>query len=184
MVYRRKRCDMVGVYGATPPPVLGIQSWTRTTLSDQVVLNALMTTGHARAFADPRITTNSGHTASYCRGNDGDSGLRFEARHRYCLRDRSGEPALGRQINGYFKSLLPRARRVPCSVEQIEQCAIAYCRQLGDKVGRFCWAPTRNLSINDRRLHQRFRSATDTSSTFHKVSERNCTPTRRDRNSR
>jgi type II secretory pathway component GspD/PulD (secretin) len=59
----------VGVNGATPPPVLGIQPWTRTTLSAQVVLNALMTTGHARVLADPRITTISGHTASIRAGD-------------------------------------------------------------------------------------------------------------------
>jgi type II secretory pathway component GspD/PulD (secretin) len=59
----------VGINGATPPPVLGIQPWTRTTLSAQVVLNALMTTGHARVLADPRITTISGHTASIRAGD-------------------------------------------------------------------------------------------------------------------
>jgi type II secretory pathway component GspD/PulD (secretin) len=59
----------VGVNGATPPPVLRIQPWTRTTLSAQVVLNALMTTGHARVLADPRITTISGHTASIRAGD-------------------------------------------------------------------------------------------------------------------
>ncbi len=59
----------VGVNGATPPPVLGIQPWTRTTLSGQVVLNALLTTGHARVLADPRITTISGHTASIRAGD-------------------------------------------------------------------------------------------------------------------
>ncbi len=59
----------VGVNGGTPPPVLGIQPWTRTTLSAQVVLNALMTTGHARVLADPRITTISGHTASIRAGD-------------------------------------------------------------------------------------------------------------------
>jgi type II secretory pathway component GspD/PulD (secretin) len=59
----------VGVNGATPPPVLGIQPWTRTTLSAQVVLNALMSTGHARVLADPRITTISGHTASIRAGD-------------------------------------------------------------------------------------------------------------------
>lgn len=59
----------VGVNGATPPPVLGIQPWTRTTLTAQVVLNALMTTGHARVLADPRVTTISGHTASIRAGD-------------------------------------------------------------------------------------------------------------------
>lgn len=59
----------VGINGGTPPPVLGIQPWTRTTLSAQVVLNALMTTGHARVLADPRITTISGHTASIRAGD-------------------------------------------------------------------------------------------------------------------
>jgi type II secretory pathway component GspD/PulD (secretin) len=59
----------VGINGATPPPVLGIQPWTRTTLSGQVVLNALLTTGHARVLADPRITTISGHTASIRAGD-------------------------------------------------------------------------------------------------------------------
>jgi general secretion pathway protein D len=59
----------VGFNGATPPPVLGIQPWTRTTLSAQVVLNALMTTGHARVLADPRITTISGRTASIRAGD-------------------------------------------------------------------------------------------------------------------
>jgi general secretion pathway protein D len=53
----------------TPPPVLGIQPWTRTTISAQVVLNALMTKGHARVLADPRITTISGHTASIRAGD-------------------------------------------------------------------------------------------------------------------
>lgn len=59
----------VGANSGTPPPVLGIQPWTRTTLSAQVVLNALMTTGHARVLADPRITTISGHTASIRAGD-------------------------------------------------------------------------------------------------------------------
>lgn len=59
----------VSAVGGTPPPVLGIQPWTRTTLSAQVVLNALMTYGHARVLADPRITTISGHTASIRAGD-------------------------------------------------------------------------------------------------------------------
>ena len=55
--------------GGTPPPVLGIQPWTRTTISAQVVLNALLTYGHARVLADPRVTTLSGHTASIRAGD-------------------------------------------------------------------------------------------------------------------
>ncbi len=55
--------------GNTPPPLLGIQPWTRTPISAQVVLNMLMTRGHARVLADPRVTTLSGHTASIRAGD-------------------------------------------------------------------------------------------------------------------
>lgn len=59
----------VSFNGGTPPPLLGIQPWTRTGLSAQVVLNALITNGHARVLADPRVTTISGHTASIRAGD-------------------------------------------------------------------------------------------------------------------
>lgn len=55
--------------GGTPPPLLGIQPWTRTAISAQVVLNTLLTRGHARVLADPRVTTLSGHTASIRAGD-------------------------------------------------------------------------------------------------------------------
>jgi type II secretory pathway component GspD/PulD (secretin) len=55
--------------GGTPPPLLGIQPWTRTPISITAQLNFLVQTGNARVLADPRITTVSGRTATIRAGD-------------------------------------------------------------------------------------------------------------------
>jgi type II secretory pathway component GspD/PulD (secretin) len=55
--------------GGTPPPLLGIQPWTRTPISITAELNFLVQDGSARVLADPRITTVSGRTASIRAGD-------------------------------------------------------------------------------------------------------------------
>jgi len=55
--------------GGTPPPLLGIQPWTRTPISITVQLNFLVQNGQARVLADPRVTTVSGRTATIRAGD-------------------------------------------------------------------------------------------------------------------
>jgi type II secretory pathway component GspD/PulD (secretin) len=55
--------------GGTPPPLLGIQPWTRTPISITAELNFLVQTGSARVLADPRVTTVSGRTATIRAGD-------------------------------------------------------------------------------------------------------------------
>lgn len=55
--------------GGTPPPLLGIQPWTRTPISITAQLNFLVQNGTARVLADPRITTVSGRTATIRAGD-------------------------------------------------------------------------------------------------------------------
>jgi type II secretory pathway component GspD/PulD (secretin) len=55
--------------GGTPPPLLGIQPWTRTPISITAQLNFLVQNGSARVLADPRITTVSGRTATIRAGD-------------------------------------------------------------------------------------------------------------------
>ncbi|HXM17883.1 MAG TPA: secretin N-terminal domain-containing protein [Candidatus Tumulicola sp.] len=56
--------------GGTPPPLLGIQPFTRTGISITAQLNFLIQHGQARVLADPRITTMSGRTASIKAGDN------------------------------------------------------------------------------------------------------------------
>lgn len=55
--------------GGTPPPVLGIQPFSRTTFSITAQLNFLIQNGSARVLADPRVTTVSGRTATIRAGD-------------------------------------------------------------------------------------------------------------------
>jgi hypothetical protein len=55
--------------GGTPPPLLGIQPWTRTPISITAQLNFLVQNGSARVLADPRVTTVSGRTATIRAGD-------------------------------------------------------------------------------------------------------------------
>lgn len=56
--------------GGTPPPLLGIQPFTRTAISATATLNFLVQHGEARVLADPRITTISGRTATIRAGDN------------------------------------------------------------------------------------------------------------------
>ena len=56
--------------GGTPPPVLGIQPFTRTTIAFAAALHLLIQRGTARILADPRITTISGRTATIRAGDN------------------------------------------------------------------------------------------------------------------
>jgi type II secretory pathway component GspD/PulD (secretin) len=56
--------------GGTPPPFIGFQPLTRTTLSFGVTLNLLIQRGKGRVLADPRITTISGRTATIRAGDN------------------------------------------------------------------------------------------------------------------
>jgi type II secretory pathway component GspD/PulD (secretin) len=56
--------------GGTPPPLLGVQPFTRTALSFTATLNLLVQRGQARVLADPRITTISGRTATIRAGDN------------------------------------------------------------------------------------------------------------------
>jgi type II secretory pathway component GspD/PulD (secretin) len=56
--------------GGTPPPILGLQPFTRTTISFAAALHLLLQKGQARILADPRITTISGRTATIRAGDN------------------------------------------------------------------------------------------------------------------
>lgn len=56
--------------GGTPPPLLGIQPFTRTAVSFTAQVNFLIQNGSARVLADPRITTVSGRTATIRAGDN------------------------------------------------------------------------------------------------------------------
>ncbi|GAC1310253.1 MAG: hypothetical protein NVSMB21_17870 [Vulcanimicrobiaceae bacterium] len=60
----------VGPAGGTPPPLLGLQAFTRTPISIGVTLNTLIQRGNARIIANPRITTISGRTATIRSGDN------------------------------------------------------------------------------------------------------------------
>jgi type II secretory pathway component GspD/PulD (secretin) len=55
---------------ASPPPFFSIQPLTRTPLSLNIALNALIQNGSARILANPRITTISGRTATIRAGDN------------------------------------------------------------------------------------------------------------------
>ena len=55
--------------GGTPPPLMSLQSFSRTALTIGAQLNLLIQKGDARILADPRITTLTGRTASIRAGD-------------------------------------------------------------------------------------------------------------------